>query len=352
MQEAIRLSCSHRPHPNPRVGAIVLDRRGVVVGTGAHEKPGTAHAEVHAILAAGDAAAGGELVVTLEPCSHHGRTPPCVDAIIRAGITRVWVGAIDPDGRVSGQGIERLRAAGVEVETGVAAAAVEAADPGYFHHRRTGRSRVIHKAALTLDGQTAAADGTSRWITGSEARRDAHALRASVDAVMVGAGTLLADDPLLDVRLSDYTGTQPRPVIVAGTRPLPPNARLWGRDPLVVAPAPIPVPGELVVVPAKAGQVDLEAALTATGEAGLLDVMVEGGAGLSASLWEEGLIDYGVWYVASKVAGGVGSGLFDRAFATLVDARVIDFVDVRRVGEDLRVEWRAGSGGDASEPGN
>lgn len=340
MAEAVELASGHRPHPNPRVGATIVDSRGAVVGRGAHERPGTPHAEVLALAEAGPAAAGATLYVTLEPCAHHGRTPPCTEAILASGVVSVVVAVIDPDERVAGAGIARLRQAGVDVEVGVGADLAEALDPGYFHHRRTGRSRVIHKAALTLDGQIAAVDGTSQWVTSEEARRDAHRLRASVDAVMVGAGTLFVDDPRLDVRLEGYEGPQPRPVIVAGTRPLPPRAAIWDRDPLVVAAAPLSAPGEVVIVPGRGGAVDLASALVATGEAGLLDVLVEGGAGISASLWEGGLVDAGVWYLAGKVAGGIGRGVFDRPFAGIADARVVEMTGVTRIGPDLRVEWR------------
>lgn len=313
---------------------------GEVISAGAHERPGSPHAEIHALQEAGPAASGAHMVVTLEPCNHHGRTPPCTEAIIAAGITKVIVGAIDPDSRVVGTGIARLEAAGIEVVSGVEAHAVEMADPGYFHHRRTGRARVVHKTAVTLDGQTAAVDGTSQWITGERARADAHAVRASMDAVLVGVGTVFADDPSLDVRLPGYEGPQPRPVIVAGTRPLPPEARIWRRDPLVIAPAPVPAPGEVVVAPGPGGTVDLRAALIAVAEHGLLDVLVEGGAGISASLWEAGLVDHGIWYLAGKVAGGIGVGVFDRAFSTIGQARTVELLEVRHLDPDLRIDWR------------
>ncbi len=340
MAEAVELAQRHRPHPNPRVGAIVVDGFGQIVGRGAHERPGTPHAEAHALAQAGFAAAGGTMVVTLEPCNHHGRTPPCTEAIIGAGVQRVWVGALDPDQRVSGSGVECLRAAGVAVELVPDGLAIESLDPGYFHHRRTGRSRVLHKAALTLDGQIAAGDGTSQWITGPDARADAHLLRASVDAVMVGTGTVYADDPRLDVRLPGYDGPQPRPVVIAGSRPLPARAAIYERDPLVIATAPIQVPGELVIVAGRAGRVDLAAALVATAEAGLLDVLVEGGAGVSASLWEAGLVDAGVWYLAGKIAGGIGRGVFDRPFGSVDEARRIEMSALSPIGGDIRVDWR------------
>jgi len=337
MRRALELAQRFRPHPNPRVGAVVVDG-GQIVGEGAHRRAGDPHAEPLALQGAGSRAEGATMFVTLEPCAHHGRTPPCVAAIIEAGIDRVVVGAEDPDVRVSGKGVEALRQAGVTVEVGFLAGEIEAADPGYFHHRRTGRARVVHKTASTLDGQIAAVDGTSQWITGEEARRDVHELRASVDAVLIGAGTLLTDDPLLDVRLPDFSGPQPRPVIVAGSRPLPATSRIWERDPVVIAPGPLPVPGELVVA-GSGGRVDLEAGLTSLADLGLFDILVEGGAGISGSLWDGGLIDAGIWYLGAMIAGGIGRGVFDHPFATLADGRRIEITRLVRLGPDLRIDW-------------
>jgi len=339
MSEAITLAALTRPHPNPRVGALVLDAAGTVVGRAAHAGPGEPHAEVIALAQAGPRAAGGTLVVTLEPCDHSGRTPPCTAAILAARVSRVVVGAVDPDERVSGRGLARLQAGGLEVHSGIAAAAVEAADPAYFHHRRTGRPRVTLKAALTLDGQAAAVDGTSRWITSAEARADGHRLRAEADAVMVGAGTLAADDPQLTVRLPGYRGPQPRPVVVAGRRPLPARARLWKEAPVVLAPGERACPGEVVVVPGRDG-VDLPAGLAALAERGLLDLLVEGGPTLAGALLRAGLVHRGVFYLGARLGGGVGLPAMSGQFATLTAAREIDLVSAERVGPDLRVEFR------------
>jgi diaminohydroxyphosphoribosylaminopyrimidine deaminase / 5-amino-6-(5-phosphoribosylamino)uracil reductase len=338
MREAISLAVPTRPHPNPRVGALVLDAAGTVVSRAAHAGPGQPHAETAALAGAGERARGGTLVVTLEPCDHTGRTPPCTVAILAAGVARVLVGAVDPDSRVSGRGLARLQAAGLEVRAGIAAAEAAALDPGYFHHRRTGRPRVTLKAALTLDGQSAAADGTSRWITSSQARADAHHLRAEADAVMVGVGTLAADDPALTVRLPRYDGPQPRPVVVAGRRPLPPQARLWQRHPLVLTPQPLEVPGEVVVAPGPDG-VDLEAGLEALGARGILDLLVEGGPILAGALWRAGLVDRGVFYFAARLGGGAGLPALAGRFATLAAARDVEIVSAGRVGPDLRVEF-------------
>ena len=338
MREAVSLAAGTRPHPNPRVGALVLDADARIVGRGMHTGPGSPHAEVLALEEAGERAAGGTLVVSLEPCDHIGHTPPCTEAVLASRVARVLVGMEDPDPRVAGRGIGRLRSAGVDVVVGVGAAEAEALDPGYFHHRRTGRPRVTLKAALTLDGWAAASDGTSRWITSEEAREDAHRLRAAADAVMVGAGTVLADDPALTVRLPGYSGRQPRPVVVAGRCPLPLQARLWEGRPLVLAPGPVDCPGEVVVLPGPDG-VDLAAGLVALGERGLLDLLVEGGPRLAGSLLRAGLVDRGVFYFGARLGGGVGTPALSGGFATLADARRVRIESVAPDGPDERVEF-------------
>lgn len=338
MARAIRLASGIQTHPNPRVGAVIVDPSGEVVGEGAHQGAGTEHAEVLALAAAGAAAAGSTVYVSLEPCSHHGRTPPCADALVAARVARVVVGATDPDERVAGRGIERLRAAGIEVEVGVLEERAEGLDAGYFHHRRTGRPRVTLKSALTLDGQIAARDGTSQWISSEEARADGHRLRAESDAVMVGAGTVLADDPRLTVRLEGWRGRQPVPVIVAGARPLPPDLGLLKRGAWVAAGAGVETPGERIVA-GEGARVDLAACLDELGRRDIVDLLVEGGAGLAGSLLRAGLVDRGVFYIAAKLGAGQGHPAVDGVFETLSAAREIRFVDVRRVGPDLRVEF-------------
>ena len=324
MERAAELARTTHPHPNPRVGAVVLDASGEVVGHGSHTGPGSAHAEVLALSAAGERARGGTVVVTLEPCTHQGRTPPCVDALLAADVARVVVGALDPDPRVQGKGIDRLRAAGLEVLTDVGPG--EQIDPAYFHHRRTGLPLVTLKLAATLDGQVAAADGTSQWITGPEARADAHRIRAENDGVMVGAGTVIVDDPLLDVRLPNHDGFQPRPVIVVGRRPLPADARIWARDPLIIGQE----------------KSDLTEVLSLVANEGLLALLVEGGPTLARSLWTGNLVNRGVFYFGAMVAGGVGRSLFDGVWSTLEDARPVTVDSVTRLGDDLRVDFTPG----------
>ncbi len=340
MDRAIRLARVFRPHPNPRVGAVVVDSFGNVIGEGAHERPGLPHAEVVALEAAGPQAAGSTMYVTLEPCNHTGRTGPCVAAIVRADVEKVVVGMLDPDEQVSGRGIAALRAAGVGVEVDGSHPALKDLDPGYFQHRRTGRPRFTLKSALTLDGQVAARDGTARWITGEEARLDGHRLRAESDAVLVGAGTIFADDPRLDVRLPGYAGPQPRPVVLSGRRRLPDGAQVLARNALVVATGSTEQPGDLLIVPSNAdGRPDIAGVAAALGEAGLVDVMIEGGPTIARSLWRAGLIDRGVWYFASRVAGGSGRNVFSGHFQTLAEAGTVEIVDIQKVGTDLRVEF-------------
>ncbi len=343
MGQALDEARATRPHPNPRVGALVVTPRGRVLARGTHQAAGLPHAEVVALQNAGAAARGSTLYVTLEPCAHRGRTSPCVDAIVEAGIARVVAPLEDPDPRVSGRGFAALREAGVEVDVGVMAGEAEKLDPGYFHHRATGRPRVTVKVALTLDGQLAAADGSSRWITSEEARRDAHLLRAEHDAVVVGAGTVLTDDPSLTVRLDGFNGRQPLPVVIAGRRPLSAEARLFQREALVLAPRPQELPATVIAVPDESGlRVDLVAGLRCLGDHGILDALVEGGAALSRALFAAGLVDRGVFYLGAKLAGGVGTPALAGDFLTMAEAHPVEIVDVRRVGPDLRVEFVPG----------
>ncbi len=342
MRRAIALGAAHHPHPNPRVGAVILGPGGEVLAEASHRGPGQPHAEQAALdQLGGRVPEGSTLVVSLEPCNHHARTPPCTDAVIGAGFARVVVGSLDPDQRVSGRGIERIKAAGIETEQGLLSEAVERSDPAYFHHRRAGRARLTVKTATTIDGQTAALDGSSRWITSPEARADAHLLRAESDAVMIGAGTLRLDNPRLDVRMPGFDGPQPVAVVVAGAGDLPPDQRIWGRaDTLVLATRPIDVAAEVVVVGADdSGRPDPVAVAVALGERGLLAVLVEGGSRLLASLWKRDVVDAGVSYLGAMVAGGAGTPVFAGSWETLPDATRIVITEVRTVGTDVRVDW-------------
>jgi len=323
VRRALQATAGTFPHPNPRVGAIVVNPEGDIVSSAAHECPGQPHAERLALAGLGDLT-GHTMVVTLEPCNHHGRTPPCTDAIIESGISRVVLGALDPDVRVRGSGIERLRGSGIEVIEAGSAAAVEANDPAYFSNRRAGRPFVTLKLAMTLDGQIAANDGSSRWITGQQARLDAHRLRAAHDAVLVGAGTVRVDDPELTVRLDGYVGPQPTPVIVKGSADLPASARLFERDPIVVEDA-------------GSSRVGIGRVLDQLEDAGLGSVLVEGGASIARSFLEAGCVDELVVYLGAQLAGGVGLPCFGGTFTTVTDAIPLEITDVRSIGSDVRI---------------
>jgi diaminohydroxyphosphoribosylaminopyrimidine deaminase/5-amino-6-(5-phosphoribosylamino)uracil reductase len=336
--------------PNPMVGAVLV-RDGRVVGEGFHRAAGRAHAEAAALAAAGAAAAGATCYVTLEPCAHHGRTPPCADALVAAGVARVVAAMADPDPRVDGAGLARLRAAGVEVVTGIGAEAAATQNAAYLTHRRLGRPRVTLKAAASLDGKVAAPDGTSQWITGPDARADGHRLRAEADAVLVGAGTALADDPRLTVRLPGHAGRQPLRVVADASGRVGTGGHLFdGEAPTLVATTPA-APGTavdawkaagaevLICNQAPDGGVDVEDLLRALAARGVLELLVEGGPRLQASLWAAGLADRLVWYLAPLAIGGAGApGLLGGAgAATLADARRLRVASVDRLGDDLRV---------------
>jgi diaminohydroxyphosphoribosylaminopyrimidine deaminase / 5-amino-6-(5-phosphoribosylamino)uracil reductase len=305
---AARLTSS----PNPGVGCVIVAEIGEVF-TGATEPPGGRHAEIVALDAAKAAAQGATLYTTLEPCSHYGRTGPCADAIIASGVRRVVVGVEDPDPKVAGQGIARLRDAGLEVTVGVGSAAAEVQLASYLHHRRTGRPLVVLKLAASLDGRTAAPDGTSQWITGEVARRAVHQLRAESDAIIVGAGTVRADDPSLTVRHVD--GPDPQRIVL-GTAPT--GAK---------------------VHPCRQWNGPLDELLDALGAEGVLQVLVEGGAAVAASFHHQRLVDRYVLHLAPALFGGDdGRSLFAGAGApTIADLWRGRVISTRALGDDLEV---------------
>jgi len=310
----------HAP-PNPWVGALVVNAMGVVIAEGHTQAPGESHAEVEALRRAGAGARGSTLVVTLEPCAHTGRTGPCVESIIDAAVARVVVGLVDPDPRVSGRGIERLREAGIDVEVGIEDGEVRSQLAAYLWHRTTGRPYVVAKVASTLDGIVAMPDGTSQWITSEAARRDAHVLRAQSQAIVVGAGTVRSDDPALTARL-DGIVIEPLRVVL-------------GR-----------APEGAKVRPCLELSGDLDEVLDEIGRHGVLQVLVEGGPTTTSSFFAAGLVNHVVWYQAPAFAGArnARSALSDLETPTIGALRRGRVVDVRRIGEDVRVDvevlWR------------
>ena len=302
--------------PNPWVGAVITASDGSIFD-GATSPPGGPHAEIVALAAAGDRALGATLTVTLEPCVHHGRTPPCTDAIVAAGIRRVVVGIEDPDPRVTGRGIAALTAAGLDVSVGQRSAEIESQLEPYLVHRRTGRPFVILKMAATLDGRTAAVDGTSRWITGTDARSDVHRLRAESDAVLVGAGTVRADDPALTVRAIE------------------------GRDPLRVVLGRAPAVAR--VRPCLELSGDLGAVLDDLGRRGVIQLLVEGGATVAHHFHHAGLVNRYVVYLAPAFAAGNDAmAMFHGPGAQTINSIWRGrFRSVTPLGTDLRIELDA-----------
>ena len=371
LRRAVELGTAgrRRTAPNPWVGCVLVAADGRVVGEGTTEPPGSRHAEIVALEAAGDRARGGTAYVSLEPCAHHGRTPPCTDVLVATGVARVVVALTDPDPRVAGRGLDELRARGITVTLGpepVAAEARRSLAP-YLHHRRTGRAFCVVKTATSLDGRTAAADGSSRWITGPAARADAHELRADSQAVVVGTGTALADRPALTVRDAAAPAVEHPPLRVL----LDARGRVPAEGPLFdVALAPTLVvttdraPAAAVDAWHEAGAkvesvpfaidasgVDLRSVLELLGRLGVLQAMVEGGAALHGSLLAAGLVDRIVAYVGATALGTGGRPVFDQAGAvTIADAPRFALTNVTRLGEDVRLDYDVCTGVSSAEP--
>jgi diaminohydroxyphosphoribosylaminopyrimidine deaminase/5-amino-6-(5-phosphoribosylamino)uracil reductase len=337
--------------PNPVVGAVILDIVGTVVGEGFHVRAGGPHAEVLALAAAGTRAQNGTCVVTLEPCNHTGRTPPCVQALLDAGIARVVVAVRDPYALAAG-GVEALRAAGLEVEVGVLAAEAERVNEAWLSSVRFGRPFVTWKYAASLDGRSAAVDGTSQWITGRAARADVHRLRAECDAVMVGSGTVLADDPSLTVRDAPVRNGQPLRVVLDSDARIPPGARvldaaadtmvLTGSTRAAYDPA-VSASAEIVQVPrSRAGiGLDLDAVLAVLHERKIVSVLLEGGPTLAGAFVAAGLVDRVVGYVAPVLIGGDGLPALAGPGAPTIDAaRRYRLDEITPVGPDVRLVAR------------
>ncbi len=347
MSEALRLAKNglYTTSPNPRVGAVVV-KDGEVIGSGWHRKAGEPHAEIHAL--SGIDAKGAEIYVTLEPCSHHGRTPPCADALIAAGLSRVVVAMEDPNPLVSGRGISRLKDAGIRVECGLLEAEARALNVGFVSRMTRGRPWVRMKVAASLDGKTALSNGQSRWITGPAARRDGQRFRARSCAILTGIGTVLNDDPQMNVR-EIGTERQPSKVIVDSRLRIADTAKILEGGAIVAT-----VSGdrerveklagqgvEVLFMPGNGGRVDLLALLNELGRRGINELHVEAGEELNGALLSAGLVDEIVTYLAPVLLGSRARGMFGIPELEAMDKKIsLEILDMRMVGKDLRVIGR------------
>lgn len=331
--------------PNPRVGCVLL-RDGEIVGEGWHEKAGEPHAELHALRAAGDLARGATAYVTLEPCSHHGRTPPCAEALIAAGVSRVVAAMTDPNPLVAGQGMAMLGAAGIETASGLMENEARELNIGFVSRMTRGRPWLRLKVAASLDGKTALNNGVSQWITGPQARQDGHRWRARACAILTGIGTVRDDDPQLNVRAVE-TNRQPLRVVVDSKLETPLSARILQGGPVLVAAAVddekranlLRAAGaEVVVLPNAAGKVELKDLLEELGRRGINEVHAEAGFKLNGSLLREGLVDELLLYLAPSLIGHAASGLFNLPELTTLDDKLrLKIRDLRQVGADIRL---------------
>lgn len=347
MAEALRLAEQglYSTSPNPRVGCVIA-RDGQIVGRGWHVRAGEPHAEVHALREASELARGATAYVTLEPCSHFGRTPPCADGLIAAGVSRVVAAMADPNPLVAGQGLEKLRQAGIQAELGLMEAEAQALNIGFVSRMTRGRPWVRLKAAASLDGKTALNNGVSQWITGPEARQDGHRWRARACAILTGMGTVRDDDPQLTVRGAE-TDRQPLRVVVDGGLEISPQARILQGGRTVVAAArdnpekrqTLEASGaEVWLLPGANGRVDLSALMAQLGQRGINELHVEAGAGLNGALLQAGLVDELLLYLAPCLIGNEARGLFDLpALASLAGKPTLSVRDVRAVGADIRL---------------
>ena len=355
MQQAITVGERGRytAPPNPWVGCVIV-ANGEVVGEGYHVRPGESHAEPAALVAAGGRARGATAYVTLEPCSHHGKTPPCADALVRAGVARVVVGVEDPDPLVAGKGMEKLKAAGIEVVVGVEHEAVSRSLRPYLHHRRTGRPFFWMKAAVSVDGRIAAEDGTSQWITTEEARSDVQKLRAESQAVLVGAGTAQADNPQLTVRDDALkVDRQPLRVLVDGRGRTPAQGHLadMGHAPTLVATAADADPTWIAAWEACGcevwrspsekgpGRVHLTALAEELAKRGVLQVLVEGGSGIYGSLWAASLVDHITCYVGPRLLGATGLPLLPIEMPSIAAAPILELESCEKLGQSIRLDY-------------
>lgn len=353
MDRALELAESRWGHtwPNPTVGAVIV-RDGKLVGEGFHAKAGEPHAEVMALRQAGDAARGATMYVTLEPCSHYGRTPPCTEAIIAAGIAQVVVATPDPHPRVAGRGLQQLREAGIDVTVGVGAPRAVRLNEPFFTRAALGRPWVLLKSAVTLDGCIATASGHSRWVSGPAARQEVHRLRQALPAIMVGVGTVLADDPLLTARNDEGRplARQPVRIVVDTEARTPPTARMLSQPGSTVIACGEgssearhvvlkEAGADVAVLPRGSdGRVDLDELMAYLGSRDIVGVLLEGGGTLSRGMLAANLIDEVMFYIAPLLIGGDGVRPFQGpGAATMDEARRLHDVTCRAVGDDWQI---------------
>ena len=354
MQMALTLAARGRGRtsPNPMVGAVIA-REGRVIGRGFHAKAGEPHAEVIALREAGEQAAGATLYVSLEPCSHHGRTPPCTAAIIDAGVKRVVAAMVDPNPLVRGRGIEALRAAGIEIEVGCLEEQARRLNEFFVVYHEEGRPFVTVKFAMSLCGRTAHDSGQARWISGPESREQGHRLRAQHDAVMVGIGTVLTDDPMLNVRLPGYDGPQPRRIVIDGDLSLPTRSRLLRareKGEVVLFTTPFAKRGmidffekegcRVIVVPSRRRILDLRVVLQELHRLEVTSVLVEGGRQIHTTLLASGLADKVVAFLAPKIVGGwaLRNPVEGLDIPSMEEALVLQEVRTQTFGNDICLE--------------
>ena len=347
MAEALRLAEQglYTTDPNPRVGCVLV-KGGRIIARGFHCKAGAAHAEVNAVQAAGEQARGADVYVSLEPCAHFGRTPPCVDALIGAGVARVIAAMQDPNPQVAGRGFEKLRVAGIPTATGLLEAQARALNPGFISRMTRGRPWVRSKLAVSLDGRTALASGESKWITGEAARQDVQHWRARSSAILTGIGTVLSDDPSLSVRL-EGNWRQPLRVIADSRLRTPGTAKLF-KTPGQVHLATLEshearhrsvtsAGATLMLLPATDGRIDLAALLGRLAELECNEVLVEAGATLNGALLRANLVDELLIYMAPQLLGDTARGMFSLPIGSMAQRLELQLTDVRMVGRDLRI---------------
>lgn len=352
MTRALRLAEQglYTTMPNPRVGCVIA-RDGKIIGEGAHLLAGEPHAEVHALRMAGEAARGADAYITLEPCSHHGRTPPCADALIKAGVRRVIAAMQDPNPKVAGNGLVRLAAQGIETASGLMEAQARALNPGFISRMTRGRPFVRSKIAASLDGSTALANGISQWITSEAARNDVQHWRARSCAILTGISTVNIDDPLMTVRLPELVetkqGRQPLRVVVDSRLKISAGAKILQGSNALIAYAADPdsradslkrTGAELLQLPGKNGQVRLQSLFEALAEREINEVLVEAGAGLNGALLERNLIDEFLIYYAPILMGDAGKGMFSMMLTDMNQRTQLEITDIRQVGSDIRLQ--------------